>query len=209
MGPTGILTYQILPDPPFKNGDFRMTRSAVIGFVAAALAVPAFAAPLNSGLKPGESVSPFNPRHLAGPLAGTTNCFPCTFQNRPQVQVWVNGDDPKNVTAIAKTMNKAMDTYKGTEFKGLVVFLTTPKTLAKTEATVKAAAKMPELNKVGMALLNSEDDAVEMYKVNTASEVKNTVFVYKNWKIAEKFVNLKGDAAGIAQLDKAIAGIAK
>jgi hypothetical protein len=189
--------------------NIQMNRSAFVGLVAAALAVPAFAAPLNSGLKSGERVSPFHPKHLAGPLAGTTNCFPCTFQNRPQVQVWVNGDDAKNIVAIGKSLNKAMETHKDKEFKALVVFLTTPKTAAKVEATVKSAAKMPELSKIGMALLNAEDDAVEMYKVNTSADVKNTVFVYKNWQVAQNFVNLKGDAKGLESLNTAIAGITK
>ena len=92
---------------------------AVLGVASLA----ALAAPLASGLKPGENVTPFHPRHLAGPLAGSTNCFPCTFQNRPQVQVWINGDAPQNVATLGKTLSSAMKTYQGKEYKALVVFL--------------------------------------------------------------------------------------
>jgi len=186
-----------------------MKRNLLLGAIAAAIAVPALAFGVNSGLNKGQMVSPFHPKHLAGPLAGSSNCFPCTFQNRPQVQVWVNGDDAKNVTAIASNLSKAMKTYSGKEFKALVVFITTPETAAKTEALVKSAAKMPETSGVGMALLDSKDDAVNNYKINTTADVKNTVFVYKDWKVAEKFVNLKADSKGITQLNTAIAGIAK
>jgi hypothetical protein len=188
---------------------FFMKRNLLLGAIAAAIAVPALAFGVNSGLNKGQMVSPFHPKHLAGPLAGSSNCFPCTFQNRPQVQVWVNGDDAKNVTAIASNLSKAMKTYSGKEFKALVVFITTPETAAKTEALVKSAAKMPETSGVGMALLDSKDDAVNNYKINTTADVKNTVFVYKDWKVAEKFVNLKADSKGITQLNTAIAGIAK
>ncbi|GAB4469799.1 MAG: hypothetical protein OHK0029_42490 [Armatimonadaceae bacterium] len=186
-----------------------MNRTFLIGAVAAAVAIPAFAAGVTSGLKPGQSVSPFHPKHLAGPLAGTDKCFPCTFQNRPQVQVWVNGDDAKNVTTIASNLSKAMKTHSDKEFKALVVFLTTPQNATKTEALVKAAAKMPETKGVGMAILDSKDEAVSNYKVNTSADVKNTVFVYKDWKVANTFVNLKADNKGIGELNQAITGITK
>ncbi|MFX8641089.1 hypothetical protein ABTM21_19720, partial [Acinetobacter baumannii] len=83
---------------------------------AAAVSVVAFAvSSVSSGLQPGERVVPFHPSHLVGPLAGTNNCFPCTFQNRPQVQVWVNGEDKASVVAFAKTLSKAMETHKDKE----------------------------------------------------------------------------------------------
>jgi hypothetical protein len=187
-----------------------MNKPMWVGAVAAvALAIPALAAPLASGLKPGESVTPFHPKHLAGPLAGTTNCFPCTFQNRPQVQAWVNNDDPKNVLAIATTLGTAMKKHKDKEFKALVVVLTDGKNDAKAEEMVRVAAKNPATAGVGMALLPKTDEAVGDYNINTGAEVKNTVIVYKNWKVADNFVNLKLDANGEAKLTKAIAAVAK
>ncbi|MDX1931170.1 MAG: hypothetical protein SFU56_01055 [Capsulimonadales bacterium] len=185
-----------------------MNRALLLTSLAALVTGAAVvAAPLSSGLKPGESVTPFHPKHLAGPLAGTSKCFPCTFQNRPQVQVWVNGDDAKNVTALAGTLSKAMKTYNGTEFKGLVVFVTTPQTAAKTEAFVRTAARNPALSGVGMAVIDSRDSAIEAYNINTAKDVRNTVIAYRDWKVADSFVNLT--AADTARLEKAIAGITK
>ncbi len=189
---------------------FRISRNTVLsGLAAAAVAVPVLAAPLASGLKVGASVSPFHPKHIAGPLAGTTNCFPCTFENRPQVQAWVNGDDSKNVLPIAKSLSTAMKTHKDKEFKALVVFLAAPANVAKTEAAVRAAAKTPGTEGVGMAVLATNDEAVKNYSVNTSPSVKNTVIVYRNWKVADSFVNLKADAAGLAKLNAAIDGVTK
>ena len=186
-----------------------MNRSLLLGVVATALAIPALAAPLNSGLKPGQRVTPFHPKHLAGPLAGTSNCFPCTFQNRPQTQVWVNGDDTKNVLAIATDLSKQMAANKGKEFKALVVFVTDKSNEAATQKLIKTAAANPATAGVGMAYIDKNEDAVENYGINTAADVKNTVLVYKNWTVAENFVNLKADAAGIADLNKAISTITK
>lgn len=183
-------------------------RSSFAGLALVAAAIPAFAAPVASGLKPGERVTPFNPKHLAGPLAGTEKCFPCTFQNRPQVQVWVNGK-PESVLPIATSLSKAMQSHKDKEFKALVVFVTTPKTVAQTEAFVKKAAQNPAVAGVGMAILDKDNEAVANYKINTESDVQNTVFAYKNWQVQKSFVNLAGDKAGLTQLDGAIAEVTK
>jgi hypothetical protein len=186
----------------------RTYRTAVSALVAtAAFAIPAFAGVLSSGLNTGQSVSPFHPKHVSGPLKGTTDCFPCTFKNRPQVQAWVNGDDSKNVLPLAKSLSTAMKAHKDKEFKALVVFLTTPENAEKTEAAVREAAKTPGTEGVGMAVLRTDDEAVGNYKVNTASGVKNTIIVYKDWKVADKFINLKSDASGLKTLNASITKI--
>lgn len=157
----------------------------------------------NSGLAKGENVTPFHPNHVAGPLAKSTDCFPCTFQNRPQVQVWVNGDDMKNVLSIAKSLNAQM--VANSEFKALVVVITED---GKTMATkLEEASKMKGLDKVGMSYISKKDKAVGAYKINLADDVKNTVFVYKNWKVEDKFVNLKGDEAGLNSLNASIKNV--
>jgi protein-disulfide isomerase len=173
--------------------------------IGAALVVTALAATMNSGLKKGESISAFHPYHVSGPLAESTKCFPCTFQNRPQVQVWVNGDDIKNVAAIAKQLQAATEANKGKEFKAMVVFLASPSKVDATKAAVKDASKMVKANDVAMSVLSTDDDAVKAYRINL--EAKNTVFVYKNWKVADTMVNLKGDAKGLGALNTAINGV--
>lgn len=185
-----------------------MKHLSFVTLVVGALAISAVAAP-GAGLKKGESVTPFHPKHIAGPLAGSTDCFPCTFQNRPQVQVWVNTDDISNVAGIASTLSSAMKTYKTKEFKGLVVFLTTPKNAKAVELAVVDASKKPELAGVGMATLDSKSDAVAAYGVSTDRATKNVVYVYKNWKVTESFVNLSGAAGGQKTLSMAIAAITK
>jgi hypothetical protein len=185
-----------------------MRKFALVAALIGAASLAAFAAS-SSGLKKGERVTPFHPKHLAGPLAGTSNCFPCTFQNRPQVQVWVNGDAEPNVATLAKTLSTAMGTYKSKEFKALIVFLTDKNNAASVQTVVSAAAKKPELAGVGMAVIDKSDEAIGAYKINTAADTKNTVLVYKNWTVESSFVNLKADAMGVKQLQQAIAGVTK
>ncbi len=167
-------------------------RNIFLGLLAAtvAVALPVLAAPL-SGLKAGDSVTPFHPKHLSGPLAGTTNCFPCTFQERPQTQVWINGDNKANVVALAKTLGAQIKAHKAQDYKAMIVVLTDAKNMPAAEAFVKEAAKTPGTEGVDMAVLDKTNEAVKAYAVNTASDVKNTVFVYKNWKVYNTFVNLQ------------------
>lgn len=185
-----------------------MNKPLVLTSVAAA-AVAAYAlSPVTSGLKPGERVTPFHPTHVVGPLANSTGCFPCTFQNRPQVQVWVNGEKHENISAFAQTLSRAMVDHKGSDFKALIVVVEKEAKHKELAKMIKSTSAKLGVNNVGVALIDPSDDAVSNYKINLSSEVKNTVFVYKDWKVAKSFVNLKADKAGLADLNSAISSVA-
>lgn len=178
-------------------------------FLGMACAAVALAGGVSSGLNKGEDVSPFHPSHFAGALANTTNCFPCTFQNRPQVQVWVNGDSAENVAKLAKTLSAAMKTNSKAEFKALMVFIGDGAKAEKAKADGLALIKKENLTGISMATISPKDEAVKNYKINVASDVKNTVFVYRNWKVQDKMVNLSANAEGLKELDGAIAKAVK
>jgi|DewCreStandDraft_4_1066084.scaffolds.fasta_scaffold201573_2 hypothetical protein len=156
-----------------------------------------------SGLAIGEMVTPFHPAHITGPNKGTTACPPCTYGNRPQVQVWVNGDSLENIAKIAGVLDKTATSNK--EFKGFVIFVSGDKP-ATEKAIVQANEKLG-YDAIAMAILAPGDSAVKNYKVNLDAEVKNTVFVYKDKKVTAKFVNLEANDKGLGQLKEAIAKI--
>jgi hypothetical protein len=170
--------------------------------VATSMIATAF---VNSGLNKGEMVVPFHPKHVAGALKGTDTCFPCTYQNRPQVQAWVTNGDQKSIMAFAKTLDSAMDKYSNKEFKGMVVILATKEQGRKIEEAAPMMNK--ELKHVSVSYLTADNEAVKNYKINTGA--KNTVFVYKNWEVKDKFVDLTADEKGISALNAAIGNIVK
>lgn len=181
-------------------------RRSILGIVvAAATILPAFAFGPDSGLKVGEMVTPFHPTHVTGPLKGTDGCPPCTYGNRPQVQVWVNGDDHKNVFTIAKTLDDAIKANKKSEFKAFVIVLTDNP--AETKAHLAKLAEKTG-DDVALAFLKKGDQAVGNYKVKIAPDVKNTVFVYRDRTVKTKFVNLVADEKGLAALKTSIQSIA-
>ena len=102
-----------------------------------------------------------------------------------------------------------MKEHEGKEFKALVVFLTDKKNEEATELTIRQTTKVAGTEGVGMAMIPKTNDAVENYAINTGSDIKNTVLVYKNWKVQKNLVNLKADEAGLKTLDTAIEDAAK
>ena len=171
-----------------------------------ALALPVLAFSPESGLRVGETVTPFHPTHVTGPLKGTDKCPPCTYGARPQVQVWMNGDDTKNLVYITRMLDREMKTKAKSELQAFVIVLTdTPEETAKLLAAV---ADRVGTKDVSLAYLSRKDAAISAYKVSLSPDVKNTVFVYRDKKVSEKFVNLKGDEQGLADLGKAINKVA-
>ena len=177
-----------------------MKKSHLVPILVTAMALPAFAGVVNSGLNVGESVSAFHPTHVAGPLKGTDGCPPCTYGMRPQVQVWSNGDAAQNVAGIGKALAGMVGASKH-DLKAFVI------SLDGKEAASKIASLSGADKTLHVAYIAKDNEALDMYKINTASEVKNTVFVYKNKKVVAKMVNLKADAAGLKTLKAAVAQI--
>lgn len=171
------------------------------------IAASAFAATLNSGLASGERVTPFHPKHVVGALADTTNCFPCTFQNRPQAQMWVNGDSLDNVMTIAKSLDAAQNTYKNSEFKSLIVFVLPKDKQEAFGKQLKETAKAKAFKHVSMAMIAPDSNAIKAYKINLSAEVKNTLVTYRNWEVVQNIVNLKGDKSGLSTLGEALAKV--
>jgi hypothetical protein len=169
------------------------------------LVLPAIAGRAESGLKVGETVTPFHPTHITGPLKGTTNCPPCTFGARPQVQVWVNADNMMNVVHIARLLEKQVQANAKSELKAFVILLTDKP--EETGTFLKALAERIGAKEVGLAYLKNDDQAVRNYKVNPGADVKNTIFVYKNKTVSDKFVNLKADEKGLGDLSAAISRV--
>lgn len=177
---------------------------------AAALAIPVVAMrPVDSGLKAGESVTPFHPNHVAGPLAGTKNCFPCTFKARPAIQVWVNGDSEENVIKLAKCLQENIDSHKDKEFKAMIVWIGPSTDCQACAGHLKSIAEKSGAKDVAFAVIGKDDPAIAAYKINLDKSVKNTLIAYKSWKVEANMVNVEQTPEkcdGICEVVAKIAG---
>jgi hypothetical protein len=174
-------------------------------FVLSTLLLAAALAPTaDSGLAIGEAVTPFHPNHLAGPHKGTDACPPCTYGAKPQVLIFTNHEEDANTLAFAQVLHEeAQASDQG--FRGFVI------NVAFCDGCVAKAQKLAgswtekKLTEAAFATVRGTDEALGAYKINLVDEgITNTVMVYKGKKVTAKFVNLKADKAGLAQLRQAI-----
>ena len=157
----------------------------------------------NSGLNVGEMVTPFHPKHIAGPDKGTDTCPPCKYGAVPAVQAWVSpAEKSDTVIAIAKTLSANVNAHKAADLKGFMIMLTM---CAGCEGKAAKFAESAKIDNIGIATLAFENEAVKNYKVSLDKDVKNTIFIYKDKKVAAKFVNLTDSKEDLAKLEAAIA----
>ncbi len=158
----------------------------------------------DSGISVGDFVPSFEPMHVAGPDKGTETCPPCKYGLRPAVQVWVNGDDQANVVKMVKYLDGRVKASKA-DFKAFVIVLDNGKGKSEAEALAKAAGT----ENVGIAFVKYGEHNSGEYGIDTSAKTKNTVFVYKNIRVMDKFTNLKADTAGMKSLASAVDKIDK
>lgn len=188
------------------------SRIILASVVAALVALPVLAMKpaVESGLQPGETIIPFHPDHISGPLAGTSNCFPCTYGNRPAAQAWVHGEDMKVVGKLIHELQESMDNNKDKEFKAMMVMvLDNEGQKAKAKEQLKDTIEKSGGKDVAVALVTKDHEAVKQYKINLSPDVKNTVIFYKNRKIVNNLVNLKLNTEGCSGLCEHVAALLK
>ncbi len=125
----------------------------------------------------------------------------------PQIQVWINNDDDKNVEKLVKTLNEAVLANKAKNLKAFFIFVTDKgKSFEPKLLKVEAATGAHDL---ALAYVPPKHDGVAAYKVNLDSGVKNTVMLYRKRKVTAKFVNLAADEKGLKELSAAVTELTK
>ncbi|MFI5385455.1 MAG: hypothetical protein ACHQ50_04965 [Fimbriimonadales bacterium] len=125
----------------------------------------------------------------------------------PQVQVWINNDDPTNVDKLTKSLDEAILVNKNARFMAFVIFVTDGGKLI--EPLLTSIEARTGAHNIALAYLGTKNYGVSDYKVNLAPEVKNTIMVYRDKRIVAKEVNLLADDKGLATLKADIAKITK
>lgn len=127
------------------------------------------------------------------------------------MQVWVNGDTPKNIGELAAWLDKAVKTHSDKGLKAFIMFI--PAKGQEGEAVAKQVADLSaerKIENVGMTYVNGPDDpAVKLYRINTDEKVRNTLFVYKDKKLTAKFINLTANEEGLRNLNEAVTQVLK
>jgi protocatechuate 3,4-dioxygenase beta subunit len=175
-----------------------MSKWCVVAACAVGWAGLAVAQPPASGLRPGETVEPWNPLHVAGPERGTNTCPVCTYLEKPVVVVFAK--DTPNTAALVARLEALAAGKKPAGLRVVVAVLDAgPDRLAALAAEAKVAA-------AALCYLNpkTRDKELKAYRIDPAAE--NTVIVYKDYTVTETFVNLP--AAGADRVAAAVKNLA-
>ncbi len=170
-----------------------LTAIAAVGVVATS----AYAAVVESGLKPGSAPGPFQVVDVTGPFKGHQLCYRCRYGAAPVVAAFVNGDASK-ATKVVADLQKIVDAHKAV--KSFVVFMGGPE---QKDAIQKIAAA----NKTTIPLVflpkGTKEEDIAAYDINP--KANNTVLLWKDSTVKGNFVNFDtATGATAGDLSKAV-----
>lgn len=144
----------------------------------------------NSGLLVGTECPAFEPRHAWGADRGTRACPMCKYGYRTSgVLAWFGEDDWEAMAALARALEGEIG-RRGGGFRAFFVF-TNPKKQPAAEVTrrLEAFARANGLQNVAVLHVPSPDDKPSSFLYGINPRAKNTVLVYRQRRVAGKFVN--------------------
>ena len=172
-----------------------------------ALATTAAAAVLTSGLGIGSEAPAFDPQHVWGPDKGSHACPMCKYGALQGVLLWVNSDDLEDAGRIASRLEREIRERDPKRLKAFVISMNPGgKPIREVEGLLTSLAEKASLRQVAVTYVPSPTDAKTsaLYRINPDPGVRNTVFVYRQRRVVDKFVNLETDEAGLRKLADAI-----
>jgi hypothetical protein len=166
---------------------------------ASMLAVSAFAA-VESGLKPGTPVGPFQVVDVNGPNKGKELCYRCQYGIAPVMAAFVNGDVAKSEQLILQ-VQKITDANKEKGLKSFVVYMGGP----ELKESIQKLAKEKKIT-VPLTFLpkGAKEGDIASYKISP--KAKNTILLWKN-SVRSNFVDVTSEKTG--DVEKAVESLLK
>jgi len=122
----------------------------------------------------------------------------------PQVQIWVHLDTEENAASLAVKLQDLIRKARqnGAKAYGFVIW-TNP--AAKDKLVELAEDK--KIEDIALCYLpeKQRENYLRLYKIEPSEKLRNVIFVYRNKKVAHKFVNL--DAKEFGKVEEAFKSI--
>lgn len=148
-----------------------------------------------SGLQVGSNCPAFDPLHISGADAGKHVCPMCRYGYGQGIMVWVNHTNLNVLDKFVTRLEQEMTIRGEKKFRVFLLYINPVQSENDKTNEVVLRQKMNDwcnrlhLQKVAVALISSTDEeSFKKYDINP--HVFNTVFVYKQRKIAAKWVNI-------------------
>ncbi|HZF66256.1 MAG TPA: hypothetical protein VEZ55_17325 [Chitinophagaceae bacterium] len=159
----------------------------------------------NSGLLIGEECPAFSPQHAFGPDKGSKACPMCKYGHKQGVMAWVNTDDWSEMAKLAQFFETTIAEKGQDNIRAFIIYMN-PSKLAPQKVAVKLdeLGKSAGLKSVALLYIPSPDDnkSSGLYRINPNEKIKNTVLVFKERRVRDKFINFNASTDEFTQLTK-------
>ena len=178
-----------------------MLKKTGLTLAAGLLAVSAFAANVQSGLKPGTPTEAFQVVDVTGPHKGDQLCYRCSFGGDPVMAAFIKSS-PAEAAGLLTAMQSVYDANKAKNLKSFVVFMGGPE-LGPAVAKVAAEKKLT----IPLTVLPKGAKAADIAQYQINPEAANTILLWNKGTVRSNFVNVKPE--GIESISKATADMLK
>lgn len=174
--------------------------------LAAAVAAPAVASDIKSGLQVGDGPGAFNVTDITGPNAGEKLCYRCQYGARPVVSIFVRKMD-ENVAKLVKEVDAVV--AKNSDDKKMAAFVTV--LTDDPDAQEASLKKVAEEKKIQYTPLTVFENAVgpKSYKLNEKANVTVMMWVDSNVEVNHAYGDGELSPEAISTIVKDTAKILK
>jgi len=160
-----------------------MLKRSLFSLVAVGvLAVGAFAASVSSGLKPGNSVAPFDVVDVTGPNKGKQLCYRCQYGASPVVAAFIKADAPEAASLVAGIQKLTQDNPR---LRSFVVFMGGQ----ETKATISKIAAEKKIT-IPVTFLPEGPKAADVASYQINPEASSTLLLWNKGEVKSNFVNV-------------------
>ncbi len=157
----------------------------------------------SSGLNIGENCPAFDPYHVWGADKGSRACPMCKYGYRPGVMAWINTDNWQNVSKLAKALDAEIAAKGFSKLRAFIIYMNPDKlTNEAAEKKLVAFSETAGLKNVAVLFVPSAVDktTATLYRINPATTIRNTIIVYKNRKVQDKYINFDANDKSLRNL---------
>jgi protocatechuate 3,4-dioxygenase beta subunit len=156
-----------------------------------------------SGLLPGEECPAFSPRHAFGKDKSSKACPMCKYGYKQGVMAWINNDDWLSIKKLGQFLETKIAENGFDNMQAFIIYMNPGKlNPAEIDFKLNELAKNAGLKNVALLYVPSPGDSKTsaLYRLNPGKQIKNTVFIYKERRVIDKFINLDDTSEQLSML---------
>jgi hypothetical protein len=116
----------------------------------------------------------------------------CKYGNKQGLMAWINTDNWTNTARLAKALDKKIDEQGFDKLRAFIIYMN-PDGLktGDLEKRLLEFSKNNELKHVAVLSIPSatDDKNAVLYRINPNNDTRNTLIVYKNRRVFDKYIN--------------------